>query len=1203
MTRQFDLIASALDGTNLIEASAGTGKTYTISGIYLRLLLEKKLAVEQILVVTFTEAATAELKDRILCLLRAAHVAFTRGTCSEAFLQPLVENHPDKMQAGRLLENAIRAFDQAAIFTIHGFCLRVLQDHPFESGNLLHTELTVNADDFYQEIADDFWRMTVNSSPPCFSQFLLQQNITPDSLRQSFQRYLPVPDLVLTPNVNAIDTEELEQQCRKSFLQVAECWKKHKTVIETILLNDKGLNRNKYRKGTLLRIMEDMDDFVQSSTCTPVLFPGFEKFTAASLEDAVKKGHAAPQHDLFDLCEELLENQSQLNQANQIRLIRLKSDFFQYLRQESARRKQEKNFRSFDDLLTDCYRALTADENSRDLIESLRTRYSAALIDEFQDTDPIQYTIFQAIFGDPSRSVLFLIGDPKQAIYSFRGADIFAYMKAAAGISRQYTLDTNWRSEEPLVNAVNTVFGNVSHPFVYHAIQYHPVHAAPDKKTGSHLEINGKGTDPFRIWMLESPPEKPISKNQIYHILPEAVASEISRLLHSGTDAVTIGGRPISAGDIAVLVRKNREAKQMQEALAACRIPSVIFSSESIFDSFEAAEMERLLAAIVSPGREDRIRSALTTEMIGYNAVDLLYLLRDEYRYEKQFSAFMDYHFMWEKRGFFRMFSQLLRRQGVPERLMQFPDGERRITNIRHVTELIHEAGLADNKGMKELFEWFQKQRQPGREQRDEHLLRLESDEHAVKLVTIHKSKGLEYPIVFCPFTWENSLARPNADLIPFHDESNDMRLTLDLGVEKQESGLKLAEKELLSENLRLLYVALTRAQNMCYLVWGRISQAESSAPGYLFHFHDTDQAARNFKSMSDQDLLDDLERIARHPDTGVRIEKMPAEPGLLYEPPKTDPHSLRCRTFSAAIKSGWMLSSFSSLIHSRHDDLDLAEYLQKGEENPSALLSDDAQPAQSRFSDFFQFPKGALPGTCLHDILEHLEFSEADSEDAQILIRKMLDKYGYSSDWTDSVHQMIGNLLDAPLDTRDPEFKLSCLTSQDRIHELEFWFPVHDVTVSGLEAVFRDHAGPAVSPEFIRRIAALEFPRLEGFMKGFVDLIFHYNNRFYIVDWKSNHLGNRKEDYSPDALQSAMESSLYLLQYHIYTVALDLYLQQRLPGYAYGSHFGGVYYLFLRGFGNDSSGTSGIFHDRPPETLIRRLTGLLCGEGGSRHG
>ena len=645
MKKDFDIIGNPLEGVNLIEASAGTGKTYTISGLFLRLILEKNMSVDQILVVTFTEAATAELKDRILNLLRNACTAFSTCDSDDGFLRTLLKKYPDHESARTLLNDAIRSFDQAAIFTIHGFCLRILQEHAFESGSLFDTELMVNQNEIYQEIAEDFWRSNFYSNSSYFINFILNRNIGPDNLWPPFARYISIPNLKIIPKIEIPDSTGVENRFKTAFSSVTSKWQGFRSEIVEILMNNSSLNRNKYRDSTISVLMAKMDDMAQSSGGNPDLFPEFEKLTSESIRNAVKKNGIPPSHTFFDLCDELQQSRLELEKINVKKLLALRIKLFEYLKNETLQRNRQRNIRTFDDLLLDCYRILEKEDRSATFAASVRKKYAAALIDEFQDTDPVQYTIFQKIFGSNDSSILYLIGDPKQAIYNFRGADIFAYMNAAAGISSRYTLRRNWRSETGLISAVNTIFENVPAPFVFKEIQYDTVHAAEDNEQIRPLAIDGKPASSIRIWYLKSKDGKEISKNTAYETIPGSVAGEISRLLSAGKKGnAVLGKENVRAGDIAVLVRKNREAAMIQKALSELKIPSVIHSSGNIFDSFEAFEMERVLGGIANPGSERMVKSALTTQMFGLNAVDLADLMAEDADLERQFSNFRKYH-------------------------------------------------------------------------------------------------------------------------------------------------------------------------------------------------------------------------------------------------------------------------------------------------------------------------------------------------------------------------------------------------------------------------------------------------------------------------------------------------------------------------------------------------------------------------------
>jgi exodeoxyribonuclease V beta subunit len=845
--KHFDLLNYPLEGTNLTEASAGTGKTYTITGLFLRLVLEKNLSVDQILVVTFTQAATEDLKDRIRRKLSGAIQAFSGGKTEEVLLNSLVKKHSGSKTSLRHLREALRAFDQAAIFTIHGFCRRMLYENAFESGTLFDTELVTDQEDLKREIVDDFWRKHFYNASPLFVHFVINSKISPQSFLTLLGNKVTQPYMRIIPQVQIPDSSMQEKEFQACFKLVCQAWQSNRTGVEHIITTSESLSRTKYPKASISGWIQSMDDYVASGGSSPALFKGFEKFTSREMKRAVKKNHSCPTHSFFDLCEELRQKHEELVRVFEQRLLGLKAELFNYVQNEFASRKEEKNIHSFDDLLLKLYRALQQ-EGGEELARTMRTKYKAALIDEFQDTDPIQYDIFKKVFGT-EKSILFLIGDPKQAIYSFRNADIFAYMDAAENVQTRYTLAENWRSEPDLITGINTIFANADSPFVYDKIPFQP--AAPaTKKDSESFRLDGQSESPLQLWFLDASKvtelDKPITKTLARELIPVAVVGEISRILDLGRrNKALLGERPLREGDIAVLVRTNAEARLLQQVLSRLNIPSVLYSTGGLFDSHEALEMERLLAGIVEPNNEKLLvepnnekllKAALATDMMGVRGEVLDGLIKDETLWEEWHLKFRRYHDLWNKSGFIQMFRHLLLQEKIMTRLMSFHDGERRNTNVLHLSEVLHQAAIQKKLGIAGVLKWLSEQRDPNTPRIEEHQLRLESDENAVKLVTIHKSKGLEYPVVFCPFAWDGSRVRKTKDPFAFHDETDNMRLTLDLGSASMDANREFAEKEQLAENVRLLYVALTRAKNRCYLVWGRFNEAETSAQAYLFH-------------------------------------------------------------------------------------------------------------------------------------------------------------------------------------------------------------------------------------------------------------------------------------------------------------------------------------------------------------------------------
>ncbi len=1201
--KDLDLLSTPLKGTNLTEASAGTGKTYAITALFVRLILEKDLGVNEILVVTFTEAATEELKDRIRKKLRGAMQAFKGEKPEDPFLSDLAERFKDSNIALRRLEEAVRAFDQAAIFTIHGFCRRVLYENAFESGSLFDTELITDQEDLKAEIVYDFWRKHFYSASPLFVHYAISRKVTPGRFFSLVDSNIYRSYLKVIPEIKSVDTSFEESNYLTSFKKVCKAWKVCRAEVEDILFNSKALNRAKYKMKNISNWVELMNNYVVYGVSRPVLFAGFEKFTSSDFEGATKKNHSPPKHTFFELCEELKERYQELVQAFDKRILGLKADLFAYGQDELALRKGQRNIQSFDDLLLRLHQALEK-RGGDDLARAIRLKYKAALIDEFQDTDPVQYAIFDKIFG-ADRSTLFLIGDPKQAIYSFRSADIFAYMKAAQHIRSRYSLGKNWRSEPGLITAVNTIFKNAKYPFIYNEIPFNPAVSAV-KTEPELLAIDGKQEPPFYLWFLNAykatGQEKPITKTIARGQILTAVAGEISRLLHLSSDGhVVVGKKALSPGDVAVLVRKNSEARQMQQVLSGLGIPSVVYTSDDLFLTHEAMEVERLLCGIAEPNKDTLIRAALTTDMMGHKGEDLDDIMTDDLKWDAWVVKFNAYHELWNNRGFISMFRHLLMEERVMSRLMAFENGERRNTNVVHLSDALHQASLENKLGMIGLLKWLQKRRDPDRSCSEEHQLRLESDENAVKLVTIHKSKGLEYPVVFCPFAWDGSRLRNSNQAFSFHDESQDMRLTLDLGSDSVDDNRLLAEKEQLAENLRLLYVALTRAKNRCYLVWGRINECETSALAYLFHQGKSLEAkdivsavGKRFKGLSNEDILEELRSVAEKSRGTIRLSEMPTEVPERYSAVSTEGLRLVCRKFCGDIDRSWKISSFSSLVSGQHYGRDLPDY--------DAIALAGIYPEGDfkellggrELSGIFAFPRGTKAGTFIHSVFEDLDFTQGNSLEMEKLVGEKLSGFGFDTTWRETICSMVQSVLTAPLDGVRKNLTLSQIGRGDRINELEFYFPMKAVSSRDVKTVLANHAGGGTMVDEAEYMERLTFSTSRGFMRGFIDMVFFYDGRYYLVDWKSNFLGPRVEDYDQKALAGAMKESFYEFQYLIYTLALSQYLKVRLTDYDYERHFGGVFYMFVRGVDSKRREDFGIYRARPTGALIEELTEKL---------
>jgi exodeoxyribonuclease V beta subunit len=922
------------------------------------------------------------------------------------------------------------------------------------------------------------------------------------------------------------------------------------------------------------------------------LFTDFEKFTLQKLNQSVKKNHKPPSHDFFRICDHVSKQAQALEEEMKTYLVYFKRQLFSVAKAELVARKSERNIQFFDDLLILVRGALNAKRGNW-LAEAVRKKYKAALVDEFQDTDSVQYEIFSRLFSTVE-SPLFLIGDPKQAIYSFRGADIFSYMSAARHARSKFTLTENWRSEPHLVTAMNTIFSNSSIPFIFEEIQFEE-----GKQGNRGLSKTDDMVAPLTLWYLDSrkytQPDKPIDKTTAVQLIAAAVAQEIRGLITSSSN-------PEEPGDIAVLVRTNRQAQIIQEYLTSRRIPSVLYSTGNIFDSQEAMEMEKILTSISEPNNMGYLKAALVMNMMGMNAEDLFLAENESLGWEHQQARFRNYHQLWNQYGFMRMFRSFLAQERVRERLLSFPNGERRLTNVLHLSEILHLESTEKNLGITGLLKWLAQQRDPSSPRLEEHQLRLESDERAIKIVTVHKSKGLEYPVVFCPYGWEGSIVKGNE--VVFHDPDDDKRLKLDLGSEIADQSLILAQNELLAENVRLLYVALTRAKKRCYLAWGRISTAETSAIAYLLHGYDqlvtdylSDDVVGALKTVltakTDQDLLNDLKRLVNKSKGSIQVLPLPGPSEHTFTAQPTPKVPLVCRKFFGKIDRSWKVSSYSSLVSKRTTDIDLPDrdasiHLFWQPANISSEFTERIEPDQPE--DIFLFPKGAQTGNFFHEIFEHLDYMKLLSSELKDLVVKKLQEYGFDKNWKTILCDTISHTLTVPLQPGKQDLFLASLKRDDRINEMEFYFPLNPINPKSLLTLFRNQQRFDKLAAFPNQLEKLVFAPASGFMKGYIDLIFKKHDKFYLVDWKTNHLGSTLEDYNQDKLHQTMIENFYILQYHLYSLALCQYLKLRQPDFRYVNDFGGVFYIFIRGVNKTRGPEFGIFYDLPDSDLMHDL-------------
>lgn len=1228
--QRLDPLTFPLHGTRLIEASAGTGKTWTIAALYVRLVLGhgeestglgRPLMPPEILVMTFTEAATQELRDRIRRRLTEAASCFRGQTKADSFLQAMIDAHnPEQnLRHARRLQLAADWMDEAAIHTIHGWCHRMLRQHAFDSGSLFNLELEASDQHVLHEVARDYWRqfyypLDVHS----INAIRLWLN-SPDELlsaiggllRDTESHWLPEAQVMADslPRVPAEvlrdwsawekDRIQLEQIARAAWLEdqdSLEAWWRE--------ASEKGwLNASRYPTKTFEARLSAMAAWAEQATpCDEKWLAGFAQ--SRLVMKAIHQDKAL-QHAAMAALDQLIEHWS----AQPDTTVALKRHACVWIRQRYASEKLRRARMDFDDLLTRLDTALQGLQGPR-LSQVIRQQYPVALIDEFQDTDPLQYRIFSRLYQSTEgseRQGLFMIGDPKQAIYAFRGADIHTYLQAKRDVAgRLYTLEQNFRSTQALVSAVNQVFAFAEHHpggafyFKSNLESSNPVPFLPviAKGRDDRYIVDGRVANALHIWHWQVDNEQGLCSQTAYQErLAEANAATIVELLtlaeqgRAGFEREQ-GWQPLRPADMAILVRHRREASAVRAALSARGLRSVYLSDrDSVFKAREAIDVLRWLRACAEPERAGLVRTALATESLGLSLQQLDNLNSDELRWEARVEQFKGLQTLWQSQGVLPMLRRLMVDFKLPQRLLRLEGGERSLTNLLHLSELLQTASVEFD-GEQALIRYLVERIDDDSPGVDESLLRLESERGLIKVVTLHKSKGLEFPLVFMPFMASfREVNRQRSAYYRFHDEKGE--LCIDLG--KSESAQRQADHERLQEDLRLLYVGLTRAQHACWLGIAPLKMGTSkkcvldrSALGYVL---------AGGEAIDAEELADRLRNL-RGDCADIVIGDPPAsqtpylarhEPAVALVPARVPRHKS---------SFGWWVSSYSGLVQTlAHAEPALShDAPETAQQANLADVREDTTPALrgalSESVTLHAFPRGSHFGVFMHALLEWaakqgFKTAAIDVAKREKILAPRCQRRGWHH-WIPGLNAWLGAILTLPLPLQGQGISLCQLSKAQYQAEMEFWFAAEQVDVQRVDALLCRHILPGI------KRPALTPQRLHGLLKGFIDLVFEYAGHYYLIDYKSNWLGGDDSAYSADALQKTVCEARYDLQYALYSLALHRLLKSRLGrDYAYERDFGGVLYLFLRGIYGPRQG---VFEDKPSPELIESLDALFAG-------
>ena len=1233
-------------GSRLIEASAGTGKTWTIAALYLRLVLghgdaegfTRPLMPPDILVMTFTRAATRELSDRIRARLIEAVQCF-RGEAEPAahdtFLRDLRDAYPEgnaRNTAAWRLDMAAQCMDDAAIHTIDAWCQRMLREHAFDSGNLFDEALEADESQRQTEAAQDYWRQQCY---PLSGEVLeAALNVWPDvhALVKDMQALLRETVPAAAGAGSLADCIAQAQAVRIQTLQgLADGWVgKAERLLHWVegeldgrgALWDKRKLQARYYTDWFARItawaqdplnqLLELSDSARKRLCPEGMAEAFKGSTMDLLLPTE-----------FAELAQLLQALDALPAPG----VALRLHAAVHVQQRLLWLKRQAGTFGFADMLQRLDAALAGD-NGPALRASILAQYPVALIDEFQDTSPLQYRLFDQIYQtayNSPESALLLIGDPKQSIYGFRGADIYSYLQArTATEGRHYVLDTNFRSTQALVDAVNQWFVQAETrdgegAFMFRAGASSPLPFDPVKANGRR-EILVQGSQPMAALTVAwdegaDEPRAPLSNDDIRRRGAEFCASQIVQwLMDEGTGFAEDGKplQPMRPADIAVLVRTGKEAAAVRRALARRNVASVYLSDQdSVFASDEAQDLLLWLRAVATPLDGLAARAGLATQMMGLSFDELAWLASDDEAFDARSEQLKELHSLWLRLGVLAMLRQTLYRFELPARWLVDMGGERRLTNYLHLAELLQSAS-AQLEGEQALIRWLATQIETPGATGDAQIVRLESDADLVKVVTVHKSKGLEYPVVCLPFGGSFRPVDGKAAYLSLPvlvDGAPARELVLDYS----DAQLEQADKERLREDLRLLYVALTRPRHALWMGLAPMKRGsskscvnEQGAAGYLLA-GGASQSVAGWRA-SVQQLSDNCPHIA--------VIDLPADLPVptRYVPARALPALIDAPLYNAQFDRRWGIGSFSSLTRAMAAPSlpVLPVAAQNPAEDERALQADSAGDgvldlsaitamplaagARSDAAVWHRFMRGPVVGNFLHDQMEWLageDFAlqaEEDPEASEPLAARLLrrcERAGRKEQAADTlqwlraaVHQPL-----APIDV-----SLAQLGQGDALlPEMEFWLPAQRLSAQRIDALCRQHILPG-QPR-----PSLPERELHGMLMGFADLVFSHGGRYWVLDYKTNHLGTEAAAYTPDALAHAMLEHRYDVQAALYLLALHRLLQSRLGDcYDPAQQLGGALYYFMRGLDGDAAGMHVL---APPLALLDGLNALLSDE------
>jgi exodeoxyribonuclease V beta subunit len=1120
----FDAKTVRLSGSNLIEASAGTGKTYSIAILALRLLLEQAIPLPQILMVTFTKAAVAELQERVALFIRKAHKASLQQSIDDNTIEQIVQQAVQQTDANTVtqrLQDALLLLDEQNIMTIHSFCQQTLTEFAFETKQQFGVEMFTEVSTLIELALNDYWRKYITTLPQNLLELLGYSTLRSELLKIITEHYNgkhyhayhfeeESKDIKLSKADYDILLQEVQAIALAQEQLAIESFQENYQDIEAICTQSKAKNKPEF-----IAALQEAKSFIQ-------LVNSYDNVLTKKLPEAFKKS--------------VLTAGSYIQNAAAITTQLFKSKLIvkaiAIVTKQVEEMMLQQNYLSYNHLIQNLAKALTQTPNPK-LEKALQDKYRAVFVDEFQDTDKEQYQIFNTAFG--ANTTLFYIGDPKQSIYAWRKADLHTYLLAKDQVDHVYEMNINFRSSTPYIAAMNTFFLPEQKFDTFYflndtdSINYTPVDS-PENNSKGYFSQQGKIDNGIDI-IQES------KKEHVY----QALATQVQQLLQH--DDYTLvqkdKSRRIQPNDIGILVRTNSEGKMIKSYLSHLGIQAVVINDARILQTKEALELVYILEAMLNTTTSN-IHRALLTSILGVPLEDIKSTNK-----EALTDCFQSYRVQCQKEGIFSAFAAISKDWNIQQRFINSMN-ERGLTNFLQLQELLGQIEYRKELNLQEIATWLLKGTNGMATEGDEYEVRLESDEEAVKIVTIHKSKGLEYNIVLSP-SLDLTIPTRHA-FCNFRNQEGEYITKEALLMTAEEKEWYTIQQE--QENRRLLYVAITRAVYKSYVYQ------------ITHHYYKHTGLSTIVNILKNQPTKD----ITVY--NGSDIEINNTNPTIQLEQNLYLTHSPIQIEALPWRDLNWQRLSYSKI--SVHGTILAKEKSSEFDDDYDAFI-------------FSQLKFGAHTGNLLHQIFEDIDFAQSDWWDATIT--NVLKQYApnASVDFFNHIRTLVHHVLHTNIDINKINFQLSAIPFYKRIPELEFDFPIQGFHAGALERLQSSDKSIAVNTQY---------RDIQGIMNGKIDLFFEYQGRYYILDWKSNYLGHRLEDYNKDALLQSMNDNNYHLQYLIYTVAVKKYLEQRLENFDYEKHFGGVIYLFIRGIRHETS--SGIFTARPSLNKIQSIERIL---------